>query len=187
MMDLSLLETNAGRMDQALYWSKRAFTYGPNVPVSYYQVSIPLTWLDNDAGARWAEAASPTISALQRRREAAAGRARGHRVAQRALGRGAESPAPDRSGVAEEHRGADGVRRSRGALAARRTPLNTWIARSPRDSPAPRVLFALHASDRASVSLHPRRQSCRGEAADRRGADDQSRGPRIRRPAAFRN
>ena len=56
MMDLSLLETNAGRMDQALYWSKRAFTYGPNVPTSYYQVSVPLTWLDNDTGARWAEA-----------------------------------------------------------------------------------------------------------------------------------
>jgi tetratricopeptide (TPR) repeat protein len=56
MMGLSLLETNAGRMDQALYWSKRAFTYGPNVPTSYYQVSVPLTWLDNDSGARWAEA-----------------------------------------------------------------------------------------------------------------------------------
>ena len=58
MMDLSLLETNAGRMDQALYWSKRAFTYGPNLPVWYYHVSVPLTWLDNDAGARWAEAAA---------------------------------------------------------------------------------------------------------------------------------
>ena len=56
MNDLSLLETNAGRMDQALYWSKRAFMHAPNVPTSFYQVSLPLTWLDNDAAARWAQA-----------------------------------------------------------------------------------------------------------------------------------
>jgi tetratricopeptide (TPR) repeat protein len=56
MHDLSLLETNAGRMDQALYWSKRAFVHAPNVATSFYQVSLPLSWLDNDAAARWAEA-----------------------------------------------------------------------------------------------------------------------------------
>lgn len=56
MHDLSLLETNAGRMDQALYWSKRAFVHAPNVATSFYQVSLPLSWLDNDATARWAEA-----------------------------------------------------------------------------------------------------------------------------------
>ena len=70
MMDLSVLETNAGRLDQALYWAKRAFTYGPNLPVSYYQVSVPLSWLDNDITARWAEAGArrfqpPNATALR--------------------------------------------------------------------------------------------------------------------------
>ncbi len=65
MNDFSIMETNAGRPDLALYWSKRAFPLAPNLAVSFFHVSIPLVWLDDVAAERWVQAAArrfPTTS-----------------------------------------------------------------------------------------------------------------------------
>lgn len=57
MTDLSLIETNSGRVDQGLYWAMRAFVHAPNVSTSFYHVGVPLTWLDNDAAERFMQVA----------------------------------------------------------------------------------------------------------------------------------
>jgi tetratricopeptide (TPR) repeat protein len=57
MDGLALLEMNAGRFDESLFWAKRAFTHAPNVASSFYTVSNPLLNLDNDACERFLRAA----------------------------------------------------------------------------------------------------------------------------------
>jgi hypothetical protein len=54
---LSILEFNAGNLDQSLYWAKRGFVHAPNVANSFYNVSNPLTLLDNDVCERFLKAA----------------------------------------------------------------------------------------------------------------------------------
>ncbi|MSU24997.1 MAG: hypothetical protein EXS32_14410, partial [Opitutus sp.] len=54
--DLSVLETNSGHLDQALYWAKRAFQTAPNLANSYYHVGVPLQALDDAASERWLRA-----------------------------------------------------------------------------------------------------------------------------------
>ena len=58
MNDLSFLETNAGRLDEAAYWAMRAWPLAPNTPNAYYHVALPLVHLDQAAGERWIAAAS---------------------------------------------------------------------------------------------------------------------------------
>ena len=138
----------SGRMDQALYlvkarlhvWAEPSSLVLPGVD--------PADVVGQRCWRALGGSGGPTISGLQRRREAAAACARGHRVAQRSPGGGARSPAPGswrRRRRTPRCRWGSSTWRS---LPARVTPLNTWIARSPRDSPARRDLFALHASDR---------------------------------------
>jgi hypothetical protein len=57
MASLALLEVTVGNFDQALYWSKRGFMYGPNYANSFYWLAYPLLLLDNDAGERFLTAA----------------------------------------------------------------------------------------------------------------------------------
>jgi TolB-like protein/tetratricopeptide (TPR) repeat protein len=56
--DFSLLESNAGRLDQAMYWAKRAVPLAPNIAHSYYHLAIPLLILDDAAAERWLRAAA---------------------------------------------------------------------------------------------------------------------------------
>jgi tetratricopeptide (TPR) repeat protein len=65
MNDLSILETNAGRPDQAFYWAKRAFPLAPNLAFSYFHVAIPLVWLDDVAAERWLQAAAQRFPATR--------------------------------------------------------------------------------------------------------------------------
>ena len=58
MNDLSLLELNAGRLDQSAYWAMRAWPLAPNVPNAYYHVSIALGFFDDDIARRWVAAAA---------------------------------------------------------------------------------------------------------------------------------
>jgi TolB-like protein/tetratricopeptide (TPR) repeat protein len=58
MEDLSLLELNAGRLDQSAYWAMRAWPLAPNVPNSYYHVAIALNFLDAHIAQRWLTAAA---------------------------------------------------------------------------------------------------------------------------------
>jgi TolB-like protein len=57
MSSLALLELSVGNLDQALYWSKRGFMYGPNYANSFYWLASALLLLDNDAGERFLTAA----------------------------------------------------------------------------------------------------------------------------------
>jgi len=54
--DLSVLEANAGRMDQSFYWAKRSFPLAPNLAYTWYHVAGPLMMLDEAAGERWLRA-----------------------------------------------------------------------------------------------------------------------------------
>jgi TolB-like protein/TPR repeat protein len=56
--DFALLETNAGRLDQAMYWAKRAIPLAPNLAHSYYHLALPLILLDDDRAERWLRAAA---------------------------------------------------------------------------------------------------------------------------------
>jgi serine/threonine-protein kinase len=56
--DFSFVEANAGRLDQAMYWAKRAVPLAPNIAHSYYHVAIPLLVLDDTAAERWLRAAA---------------------------------------------------------------------------------------------------------------------------------
>ena len=57
LTDLSVLEANAGRLDQSFYWAKRGFPLAPNMPNSYYHVAAPLMMLDHASAERWLQAA----------------------------------------------------------------------------------------------------------------------------------
>ena len=66
--DMSYLEINAGRPDEAFAWAKRAFRLAPNLPNSHYHVAAPVAYLDEQAAERFLLAAarrfrSPTASA----------------------------------------------------------------------------------------------------------------------------
>ena len=50
--DLSLLENNAGRLDQGVYWALRGIPLAPNLASAYYHLAIPLLVLDDAAAAR---------------------------------------------------------------------------------------------------------------------------------------
>ena len=50
--DLSLLENNAGRLDQGVYWAMRGIPLAPNLASAYYHLAIPLLVLDDAAAAR---------------------------------------------------------------------------------------------------------------------------------------
>jgi tetratricopeptide (TPR) repeat protein len=58
MEDLSGTELNAGRLDQSFYWAKRAFPLAPNLPLSHYQLAMPLIFLDDQLAERWLQAAA---------------------------------------------------------------------------------------------------------------------------------
>jgi TolB-like protein len=55
--DLSLLENNAGRLDQGVYWALRGIPLAPNLASAYYHLAIPLLVLDDAAAARLLDAA----------------------------------------------------------------------------------------------------------------------------------
>jgi TolB-like protein len=63
MSDLSLLELNAGRLDQSAYWAMRAWPLSPNVPNAYYHVSLALGFFDDDIARRWVAAAAARFKA----------------------------------------------------------------------------------------------------------------------------
>jgi TolB-like protein/Tfp pilus assembly protein PilF len=63
MQDLSLLELNAGRLDQAAYWAMRAWPLAPNTPNSYYHVTIALSFFEDDIAQRWIGAAAARFKA----------------------------------------------------------------------------------------------------------------------------
>jgi len=58
MVDLALLEVNAGRLDQAVTVGMRAWPLAPNVPNSYYHLSLSLIFLDEGIAERWLRAAA---------------------------------------------------------------------------------------------------------------------------------
>ena len=55
--DLALMELNAGRLDQAMYWARRALPLAPNVTSSYYQLVNVWLFFDPDGAERLATAA----------------------------------------------------------------------------------------------------------------------------------
>lgn len=57
ILDLSLLENNAGRLDQGVYWALRGIPLAPNLASSYYHLAIPLLVLDDAAAAKVLDAA----------------------------------------------------------------------------------------------------------------------------------
>jgi serine/threonine-protein kinase len=57
MQDLAIMEVNAGRLDQAVYWTRRALPLAPNVAGSYYALALPLTFLDDRIAERFLTAA----------------------------------------------------------------------------------------------------------------------------------
>ena len=56
--DMSYLEINAGRPDEAFAWAKRAFRLAPNLPNSHYHVAAPVAYLDEQAAERFLLAAA---------------------------------------------------------------------------------------------------------------------------------
>jgi tetratricopeptide (TPR) repeat protein len=58
MEDLSGGEIDAGRVDQAFYWARRAFPLAPNLALSHYQLALPLIFLDNAVAERFLRAAA---------------------------------------------------------------------------------------------------------------------------------
>jgi tetratricopeptide (TPR) repeat protein len=56
MWDLGFLELNAGRLDQATYWTMRAWPLAPNVPTSWYHLALSLIFLDPALAERWVDA-----------------------------------------------------------------------------------------------------------------------------------
>jgi TolB-like protein/tetratricopeptide (TPR) repeat protein len=63
--DLSVLEANAGRLDLAVYWAKRAFVLAPNLANSYYHLGAPLFSLDQDSTERWLKAGAARFAATK--------------------------------------------------------------------------------------------------------------------------
>lgn len=55
--DLALMELNAGRLDQSMYWARRALPLAPNVTSSYYQLVNVWLFFDPDGAERLATAA----------------------------------------------------------------------------------------------------------------------------------
>jgi serine/threonine protein kinase/tetratricopeptide (TPR) repeat protein len=55
--DLAMIELNAGRLDQAMYWARRALPLAPNVTSSYYQLVNVWLFFDPDGAERLATAA----------------------------------------------------------------------------------------------------------------------------------
>ena len=53
MVDLGLLELQSGRIDQSIYWDKRALPLAPNIAHSYYHLGIPMVVVDPDAAERF--------------------------------------------------------------------------------------------------------------------------------------
>ena len=64
--DFSVLEVNAGRLDQSFYWAKRGFPLAPNLPTTYYHVAVPLMVLDHATAERWLQAAIARFGADHR-------------------------------------------------------------------------------------------------------------------------
>ncbi len=58
MVDLGLLEMQSGRIDQSVYWDKRALPLAPNIAHSYYHLGIPMVVVDPDAAERFLSAAA---------------------------------------------------------------------------------------------------------------------------------
>ena len=56
LADFAFLETNAGRLDQSVYWARRAVPLAPNVGHSYYHLGTPLMLLDAAAAEPWLQA-----------------------------------------------------------------------------------------------------------------------------------
>jgi TolB-like protein len=69
MQNLSILDGQSGRLDEGLYWARRAFGLSEKGPGDYYHVAEGLLWLRDDATTwRWlteAERLFPTYSRLQ--------------------------------------------------------------------------------------------------------------------------
>lgn len=63
--DLSVLEANAGRLDLAFHWAKRAFVLAPNLANSYYHVGAPLHLLDQQSTERWLTAGRARFTATK--------------------------------------------------------------------------------------------------------------------------
>ena len=63
MQDLSLLELNAGRLDQSAYWAMRAWPLAPNLPNSYYHVMLALSFFEDGVPQRWIAAAASRFNA----------------------------------------------------------------------------------------------------------------------------
>jgi TolB-like protein len=55
--DLAINEVNTGRMDHAVHWARRAIPLAPNLAGPYYTLSLPLTFLDDEAAERFLNAA----------------------------------------------------------------------------------------------------------------------------------
>jgi tetratricopeptide (TPR) repeat protein len=64
--DLSLLENNAGRLDQGVYWALRGIPLAPNLASAYYHLAIPLLVLDDAAAARVLDAAEARFPVTDR-------------------------------------------------------------------------------------------------------------------------
>jgi serine/threonine protein kinase/predicted Zn-dependent protease len=57
-LDMSYLETNAGRTDEAVAWAKRAFPRAPNVGNTHYHLAAPVIFLDDQVAERFLLAAA---------------------------------------------------------------------------------------------------------------------------------
>jgi tetratricopeptide (TPR) repeat protein len=58
MVDLALLELNAGRIDQAFYWNKRALPLAPNLANTYYHLGLSVIFADTAVAERLITAAA---------------------------------------------------------------------------------------------------------------------------------
>jgi tetratricopeptide (TPR) repeat protein len=63
MQDLSLLELNAGRLDQSAYWAMRAWPLAPNLPNSYYHVDAGAEFFRGRRPSAWIAAAASRFKA----------------------------------------------------------------------------------------------------------------------------
>jgi len=58
MEDLAIMEVNAGRLDQAVYWARRALPLAPNIAGTHYTLALPVIFLDATAAERYLTTAS---------------------------------------------------------------------------------------------------------------------------------
>ena len=52
------MEVNAGRLDQAVYWARRALPLAPNIAGTHYTLALPVIFLDATAAERYLTTAS---------------------------------------------------------------------------------------------------------------------------------